>query len=63
AAQRGGREIALVGFVCGTERDPQGFARQAAALAQAGVILAASNAQAAHTAATIALRHVETARH
>ena len=62
AAQGAGREIALVGFVCGTERDPQDFARQSAALAQAGVILAASNAQAARIAATVALRHVETAR-
>ena len=62
AARRGGREIALVAFVCGTERDPQGFARQVAALREAGVILAASNAQAVHTAAAIASRHVPAAR-
>ena len=57
AAQRGGRSIAFLGFVCGTERDPQGLARQAAALRAAGVILAASNAQAARTAVAIASRH------
>lgn len=56
-AAAGGRSVAFVGFVCGTERDPQGLARQAAALADAGVILAASNAQAARTAAAIANRH------
>lgn len=53
-----GRELAFVGFVCGTERDPQGLARQSAALRGAGVILAASNAQAARTAVAIANRHV-----
>ncbi|HUJ87687.1 MAG TPA: acyl-CoA synthetase FdrA [Burkholderiales bacterium] len=61
-AQRGEREIAFVGFVCGTERDPQGYERQSAALAQAGVILAGSNAQAARIAASIALHHAEPAR-
>jgi succinyl-CoA synthetase alpha subunit len=57
AAQRGGRGLAFVGFVCGTERDPQGLARQVGALREAGVILAASSAQAARTAAAIANRH------
>ncbi len=62
AAQRGGHEIAFVAFICGTERDPQGYARQAAALGEAGVILAASNAQATYTAAAIASRHVPAPR-
>ena len=52
-----GRDLAFVGFVCGTERDTQGLARQVAALREAGVILAGSNAQAARTAAAIANRH------
>jgi len=57
AARRDKRELVFVGFVCGTERDPQGLARQVAALREAGVILAVSNAQAARTAAAIANRH------
>ncbi len=57
AAQRNKRELAFVGFVCGTEGDPQGLARQVAALREAGVILAVSNAQAVRTAAAIANRH------
>jgi FdrA protein len=52
-ARRDGRTIAWVGFVCGTERDPQGLSRQEAALRQAGVILAASNALAVRLAARI----------
>ncbi len=52
-----GRELMFVGFVCGTGRDPQGLARQVAALRQAGMVLAASNAQAVRTAAAIADRH------
>jgi len=61
-AAAAGRELVFVGFVCGTERDPQGLARQAAALRGAGVILAASNAQAARTAAAIANRHAAARR-
>ena len=52
-ARRDGRTIAWVGFVCGTEQDPQGLSRQETALAEAGVILAASNAQAVRVAARI----------
>jgi len=62
-AAAAGRELAVVGFVCGTERDPQGLARQVGALRGAGVILAASNAQAARTAAAIANRHAAAHRH
>lgn len=61
-AAAAGRELAFVGFVCGTERDPQGLARQVGALRGAGVILAASNAQAARTAAAIANRHAAARR-
>lgn len=50
------RAIAFVGFVCGTERDPQGLATQCAALRQAGVLLAPSNAQAVALAARLAMR-------
>jgi hypothetical protein len=56
-AAASGRELLFVGFVCGTERDPQGLARQVAALREAGMVLAASNAQAVRTAAAIADRH------
>ena len=52
-ARRDGRAIAWVGFVCGTEQDPQGLSRQEAALEDAGVILAASNAQAVRIVRTI----------
>ena len=43
----------LLGFVCGTEGDPQGLARQRDAMAELGVLLAANNAQAVRTAAAI----------
>ncbi len=59
AAESEGRQIAFVGFICGTERDPQGLARQDAALREAGVVLAASNAQAAYTAAAMVSAHDE----
>jgi succinyl-CoA synthetase alpha subunit len=62
AREAAGRPPAFVAFVCGTERDPQGLARQEAALAEAGVILAASNAQAARAAAAIANGHGAAAR-
>jgi len=51
--QNGGSAPALVGFVCGTEADPQGLSRQKAALSEAGVLLADSNAQAVRLAAAI----------
>lgn len=47
------RELAFVAFVCGTDADPQDLVRQENALRAAGVILAASNAQAARIAASI----------
>jgi succinyl-CoA synthetase alpha subunit len=57
AAPSGGRMPALVGFVCGTQQDPQGLAQQEAALRDAGVIVTSSNAQAARVAAAIASSH------
>ena len=53
AARRKGRNLALVGFVCGTDADPQGFARQESALRKAGMRLAESNAQAARLATAL----------
>jgi succinyl-CoA synthetase alpha subunit len=51
-----GRDLAVVGSVCGTAADPQGLARQEAALREAGMLLAESNAQAVRLAARIAAR-------
>ena len=51
-----GRSLALVGSVCGTAGDPQDLPRQEAALREAGVLLAESNAQAVRLAARIAAR-------
>jgi succinyl-CoA synthetase alpha subunit len=53
-AARAGRSLAIVASVCGTPTDPQGLGRQEATLADAGVILAPSNARAAMVAARIA---------
>jgi FdrA protein len=55
-ATAAGRQLALVGSVCGTTGDPQGLARQEDALRAAGVLLAESNAQAVRLAATVAAR-------
>lgn len=51
-AVRGGKTV--IASVTGTERDPQVWSRQVAALQKAGVTVAASNAQAAELAAEIA---------
>jgi succinyl-CoA synthetase alpha subunit len=50
---RQGRNVIFVGHVCGTDRDPQGLQRQSKALAEAGMVLAESNAQAVRLAAAI----------
>ena len=52
-AAAGGRALAVVASVCGTESDPQGLNRQEQLLADAGVLLASSNARAARLAAGI----------
>jgi succinyl-CoA synthetase alpha subunit len=49
-AKRNGRKLAIVGFVCGTAGDPQELEKQEEALRGAGVILAASNAEAVRVA-------------
>ena len=46
----------VVGSVCGTDADPQCLSRQEAALREAGMIVAGSNARAARIAAEIANR-------
>jgi FdrA protein len=56
AARKAGRKLAMVGFVCGTEEDPQGLARQEQQLRAAGMLLTPSNAQAARLAVAIAQR-------
>ena len=53
-ARAAGRQLAVVGFVCGTAADPQNLARQQARLREAGMALTASNAQAALLAGRIA---------
>jgi FdrA protein len=55
-AQAGGRSLAVVASVCGTEQDPQRRSAQVAALRAHGVIVMPSNAQAARLAAGIAAR-------
>jgi FdrA protein len=47
SAAKQGRELAVIGFVCGTELDPQGLARQEATLRAVGMVLAGSSANAA----------------
>ncbi|MBX3098697.1 MAG: hypothetical protein KF761_03885 [Salinibacterium sp.] len=51
AAKTQGRELVVVGSVCGTASDPQGLARQRDILTGAGVILAETNASAARLVA------------
>ncbi|HYM30996.1 MAG TPA: acyl-CoA synthetase FdrA [Candidatus Cybelea sp.] len=53
-AARAGRQPIFVGFVCGTDNDPQSLARQRARLTEAGMRLAPSNAQAVRLAMAIA---------
>ena len=50
-AATAGRELAFIGFVCGTDRDPQNLSAQEAALRNAGMILARSNSDAVRAAA------------
>ena len=52
-ADKAGRHLAVVGFVCGTSLDPQDLSKQEATLRDAGVTLAESNAQAVRLAATV----------
>jgi succinyl-CoA synthetase alpha subunit len=53
AARAQGRTVAFVGYVCGTDADPQDRAGVVAALERAGVMVASSNAEAATWSAEI----------
>jgi hypothetical protein len=46
-AGKGGRHLAVLGFVCGTEQDPQVLSQQEARLRGAGMVLAGNSANAA----------------
>lgn len=52
-AKKDGRTLAFVGFICGTEGDPQNLAAQEKTLKDAGVLLAPSNARAVRLAAAL----------
>lgn len=54
AAAAEGRELVVVGSVCGTTADPQGFEQQRRTLVDAGVVVLPSNAAAARAAAEMA---------
>ena len=54
-----GRHLVVVASVCGTDRDPQGLARQESLLTEAGVVLAASNDEASRLAGMIVTTTVE----
>lgn len=53
-AAKGGRDLTVLGFVCGTTGDPQNLTRQEASLREAGMLLAGSNAEAVRLAARLA---------
>jgi FdrA protein len=58
-ATRGGRHVILVGFVCGTEDDPQHLSAQSRTLREAGVNIVSSSTAAARLAASaVAARSV-----
>ena len=46
-AAQNGRQLAFIGFVCGTEEDPQVLSKQEAVLQAAGMVLAGNSANAA----------------
>ena len=50
-ARKAGRQLVVIGFVCGTASDPQDLSKQEGTLRGAGMILAESNAQAVRMAA------------
>ena len=56
AAAKEGRELLVLGFLCGTEEDPQPLSSQTAQLAESGMILAAGSTAAAALAARAAAR-------
>jgi succinyl-CoA synthetase alpha subunit len=52
-AKRRGRRLAVVAFVCGTERDPQALSTQEATLRAAGAMVEGSSTRAARLAAAL----------
>ena len=52
-ARADGRTVAFIGYVCGTDLDPQDRAKAVAGLQSAGVLVASSNAEAAAWSATL----------
>ena len=52
-ARADGRHVAFIGYVCGTDRDPQDRTSIVAALRDAGVFVASSNAEAAMWSAAL----------
>ncbi len=50
-ARAAGRDLVFIASICGTDEDPQNYDAQAAALTEAGVYVASSNAAAAELAA------------
>jgi succinyl-CoA synthetase alpha subunit len=60
ASGAAGRQVALIGYVCGTDQDPQNRARVVADLEQGGVLVASTNAEAATWSAAIASHGQET---
>ncbi len=53
AAKAAGRTVVFIGYVCGTDTDPQSRKGIVAALQAAGVLVASSNAEAAAWSATV----------
>ena len=52
-AKAAGRKLAFIGYVCGTDQDPQDRNKVVAGLKSAGVFVASSNAEAATWSASI----------
>ena len=56
AAAKEGRELLVLGFLCGTDEDPQPLSSQTAQLAESGMLLAAGSTVSASLAARAAAR-------
>src|SRR4029077_13389081 len=52
-AKAAGRHVAFIGYVCGTDQDPQNRSKVVAGLKTAGVLVASSNAEAATWSASL----------
>ena len=61
-AQAEGRQIAFIGYVCGTDQDPQNRMSIVTALKSAGVFIASSNAEAAVWSAAVISRRKESTK-